>query len=34
MELYLLALFAPMLILGIVFVIIFSRQDRRQVKQR
>jgi preprotein translocase subunit YajC len=34
MELYLLALFAPMLILGIIFVIIFSRQDRKQAKER
>jgi hypothetical protein len=34
MELNLLVLFAPMLIIGIVFAIVFAIQDRKQARQK
>jgi len=34
MTLNFLVLFAPLLILGIIFVIIFTRQDRKEAKQK
>jgi hypothetical protein len=34
MTLNLLLLFAPLLIIGIIFVIVFTIQDRKQAKQK
>jgi preprotein translocase subunit YajC len=34
MTLNLLVLFAPLLIIGIIFVIVFTIQDRKQAKQK
>jgi len=34
MELYLIVLFAPMIILGTIFAIVFAIQDRKRAKQK
>ncbi|MDZ7290287.1 MAG: hypothetical protein ONB44_08410 [candidate division KSB1 bacterium] len=34
LALYLLVLFAPMLVIGIIFAVIFALQDRKQAQRR